>query len=133
MIAIRLNHRKYFTASFTKLLNSKLKIQGVLCLLYCNFNWFRNENSRKKNSVYWRGGFTCVDKTCDIVFIGIIDKPFENNMEITLNWNGSPNHQDRIHRIAKHRCTGLERKNLALKLVANGISNTRNDMIATKG
>ena len=73
-----------------------------------------------------------MDKNCKINYIGTIVRPYKNEMEVLLKFNGCLNHEKSIF-ISKIRCVGIEREKLAIKLVANGISNTRNEIIIDTG
>ena len=132
MIVSRSDGRKYFSAIFTKLLNEKAANKGILCMFSCKYNWFKNENGRKINTSHWRGCYNCVDKNCKLIYIGIIVRPCLNEMEVLIKFNGCSNHEKSIF-ISKIRCVGIEREKLAIKLVANGISNTRNEIIIDTG
>ena len=45
------NKRKKFKSQFDKFLNEKTQKQGLNCWLTCSFNWFKDDRSRKDNSV----------------------------------------------------------------------------------
>ena len=129
MIAVRKGGRKYFLASFTSMLNSKMKILGITCCLRSKFNWFKKDDGRKKNIWFWRGCYNCVDKNCKITYTGTIRSPILNEFELSLEWNGFALHSLMNSVSVKPRCTGEARNKLALRLIANGISNTRNEII----
>ena len=128
LIATRSDGRRYFLATFTNLLNKKVENQGILCKFTCKFNWFKNEMGRKTNTAHWRGVYTCSDKNCNMIYTGTIESLFSNKIEIILRYSGLANHKKSIY-ISKSRCVGIEREKLAIKLVADGISNTRNEII----
>ena len=128
LVAARSDGRKYFLASFTKLLNTKVEDRGIFCKLICKYNWFKNEMGRKTNSSYWRGVYICLDKNCKMIFTGTTESQYSNEMEIILKYSGLSNHEKSIF-TSKTRCVGMQRENLAIRLTANGISNTRNEII----
>ena len=132
MIAVRKGGRKYFLASFTSMLNSKINILGITCRLRSKFNWFKKDDGRKRNIWFWRGCYICVDKNCLINYTATIKNSILNEFELSLEWNGFALHSMMNSVIAKPRCTGDSRKALALRIIANGISNTRNEIILNR-
>ena len=118
--------------TFTKLLNIKLKQKNIKCYLKCNYNWFKNINGKKKLSPYWHGQYLCSNVKCPIVYNAVIEEAINTSFNLKLTWNGTADHESEFI-ISKERCTGEKRKNLALKLMTHGISNTRSDNIINKG
>ena len=86
---------------------------------------------RKKKTSLWRGVYNCIDKNCNMIYVGTIESPYSYEMEVFLKFNGLANHEKAFF-ISKRRCAGIEREKLAIKLVANGISNTRNEIIINR-
>ena len=128
------NGRKLFLSEFTHFLNKKLFENGVNCKLVMKYNWFKSEISRKKNCYFWSGMYICKIGDCKIQYHAYIEMftDFKSPFDITIKWNGNPDHQITSLKPLQPRISGLDRKSLGLELLANGITNTRNKIILEK-
>ena len=121
------NGRKYFLKQFDKILNAKIK-KYVPCKLKCNSNWFKKISGRKKTLPCWRGKYSCLFERCTVLFnaLSYMNLQACESYEVVISWNTKPTH---LEIIEKQRCDGDLRKTLRVELMANGIENTRNDII----
>jgi hypothetical protein len=123
--------RKHLLTEFSNILNEKIQKFGIYCTLRSLSNWFKVENSRKKKCSDWSGLYQCINAGCKIKYTAKIDI-FDRDIQLELNWPRDSIYCEKI--LPKtERCSGEKRKALALRLVSNGISNTRNDIINYNG
>jgi hypothetical protein len=124
--------RRFLLTEFTKLLSQKLNLMGINCTLNCLSNWFKKDQSRKKNVPAWKGNYQCINCMCKIKFCASIDTFDNEKLILHLKWSGFCQHE-KVHNYTQKRCTGEERKLMAMKLMSNGISNTLNEIIICPG
>ena len=124
------NGRKYFLRAFDQFLTDKTE-NVVPCFLKSKSNWFKNVSGRKNNLPYWRGKFHCTFQGCDTIFDACSFSDLTNSefFKIKLIWSGKSQH---IKQDPKRRITGDFRKKMSLEIMANGIENTRNNMIINR-
>ncbi len=63
---------------------------GVLCRLWCIYNWFKNVKSQKILSFFWRGSFKCTQSDCNKQFKAIVKNGlkfdmYKNSVDSILN------------------------------------------------
>ena len=110
--------RKKFKTTFDDFISSELQKAGVLCWLRHEYNWFNKKE-------FWRGRFKCINKSCSIVYNCVIKK--NSNFGVLMNVNWKHCESDHLLLQKEKRCCGTKRNNLALKLMAHGNSNIRQD------
>ncbi|RNA34449.1 hypothetical protein BpHYR1_031736 [Brachionus plicatilis] len=101
--AVSNSKRRRLLGDFEEALNTQLQKNGFNCYFKCNHNWFKSENSRKRNLPIWSGLYKCIHEECQQSIITEIAE-IENEK-------------------ISDRIMGLERKLTALKLKAEGVSN----------
>ena len=122
--------RKYFSSGFTDLLTSRLNLLGISCSLKRIYNWFRKEDGRKVNLPFWTGKYECAYFDCTRKFDCRIDKPSIKMFDVSISVTGTNiNHGLTIK---KQVLRGESRKQLAYRIAANGIANTRSELFLEK-
>lgn len=123
--------RRYFLKGFEDILNSKIK-KFVPCFMKSMSNWFKDPNSRKSKLPFWKGKYKCCIEDCDVIFhvFSFSHLQICQDFELEISWNGEPKHKIKFEKL---RCAGEQRKTLGVELTANGIENTRNEIILNKG
>lgn len=113
------NERKSFNSDFSTFLTQKIRILGSNCLLKCEYNWFRKENSRKYGD-FWSGKYSCsiCNKTFKMRWI-------REDLN-TIIFEGILSNDHSIEALKKvNHIRGEKRKALAHEIVAKGISGFR--------
>ena len=122
------NTRKYFSTGFTDLMTSRLNLLGMSCSLKMIYNWFRKEDGRK---LIYRSGLVNMNALISIVkFECRIDRPSINMFDVSVFVTGP----DINHGVTtkKQAVRGECRKKLAFRIAADGIANTRSELILDK-
>ena len=121
------NGRKYFRKAFDNILTIKMK-KFVPCALNCVSNWFRKIDGRKSTLPYWRAKFNCLFEKCETTFnaFSLTNIETSETFEVFIEWTGEVRHEVSFE---KKRCTGQQRNSLGIELKANGIENTRNQIL----
>ena len=124
------NTRKYFSTGFTDLMTSRLNLLGMSCSLKMIYNWFRKEDGRKVNLPFWTGKYECAHFDCTRKFECRIDRPSINMFDVSVFVTGP----DINHGVTtkKQAVRGECRKKLAFRIAADGIANTRSELILDK-
>jgi hypothetical protein len=122
--------RKYFSSAFTRLLTKKLHDTGINCNLSRKYNWFKKETSRKKFAPFWYGKYGCDFANCKRIFTALIDEPYTDQFQVSLYFSPLQSAHNLVTKTI--RCSGKNRTDLANKILANGVSNARCDLINTK-
>ncbi len=123
--------RRRFNTDFSNFLSDKIQLMGVAnCRLVTSTNWFRKDDSQRKNSThYWSGKYSCLDKSCQIKYIGYIEKIIDNtevNLIIRFD-NSLLSTHDLVQQ--KIKCSGEKRDQQKLELMSNGTLNTLNSNV----
>ena len=106
----------------TKLLQTK----DVKCIVKCKYNWFKEENSRKQSSSYWRGTFYC--QTCTSKFVAIIQNdPFILEKSVFININYSSDQSICQNIIKDKKCSGEQRVCLANEIMSKGYTKLKSE------
>ena len=123
--------RSKFTADFTVALSIKLQEQGTKCWLRCNYNWFKQKESRFKDAPFWRGTYTCIkEPNCLNKFVVQILKEGEiiQNIHIQIERSlKSIDHTDFVKYIP--RCCGEKRDETAKDLMSIGVMNVQTNNV----
>lgn len=120
--------RRKFNSLFVGFLNNKLKQDiNFNCELQTVSNWIKSPQSRKIESAFWTGTFKCSVKPCPKKFKSFILK--ENCAVINVLFDNYSQHQ-RI--IPKVFIRARAREELKLKILADGVRNTHNNLIIEK-
>ena len=61
---INYDDRSKLSSDFDEIISAKLREKGIKCWFICSYNWFKKENSRKQQAVFWRGSYKCIDSNC---------------------------------------------------------------------
>lgn len=120
--------RKKFLKPFHDFVNTILQDSGIKCCVYCVYNWF---SSKKDLEPCWHGLYRCVDQQCHNEYDAIIDKIIlKYDVQLIIKYNKSTFfHHNNIK--LSNRCTGEERKSIALELAAKGTAIFRNENITS--
>ena len=103
---------------------------GISCSLKRIYNWFRKEDGRKVNLPFWTGKYECAYFDCTRKFDCRIDKPSIKMFDVSISVTGTNiNHGLTIK---KQVLRGESRKQLAYRIAANGIANTRSELFIEK-
>jgi hypothetical protein len=136
------SNRKKFKTDFDDFLSDQLNKQGVFCRLRCIYNWFKNEKSQKIQSFFWRGSFKCTQSDCNkqfkaIIKNGLISDLYKNSVDSILNSStikivietddSISFHKSKVEK--KIRCSGIDRRQEAIKILAKGITNVQSENI----
>ena len=124
------DNRKVLKASFCNKLTFKLNELNYNCTLKCIYNYFKQPDSRKKTSSFWRGSFQCVNKACNALFSANIqnENQADNPTFVHITCE-KPDYINHDKEIKTQRCVGQERKLIGLELLAKGVSNKKTDNI----
>ena len=76
--------RKKFKSEFDGFLSEKIQEKGINCWLKCKWNWFKETNSKKKNSPFWKGVFNCINQDCENKFIAFIQNGVDEKKKSCL-------------------------------------------------
>lgn len=109
--------RKRFLTGFTRILATRLQIEGVKCWLNCVSNWFNKNNT-------WNGTFRCAKKDCSIIYLASL-KNVNDFYVISVSFQGIADHEKIYDQTYRTRCSGLNRKKIANNLNKMGILNTQ--------
>ena len=118
--------RTSLSPRFDDVLNRKLLDMAVFCFLVRVWNWFAV--GRKNSVVYWRGNYKC--SQCNNRFVGTIKEDPQKSR--------SDNQCIMLFRYRGNLCTertklsSEDKRKLAIRLDAEGISNTRDKNILSK-
>lgn len=115
------NGRKTLNAEGCGILCDKLRLQGMLCWIVKNFNWFKTKDSQKINSPAWNGTFYCINHGC--CRYNAHAEINKDQVKLAFIRVGTINHDFKIVHNRK-RITGEERARVALETMANGPYNT---------
>lgn len=118
--AVSNSKRRRLLGDFEEALNTQLQKNGFNCYFKCNHNWFKSENSRKKNLPIWSGLYKCIHEECQQSVITEIAEIENEKVVIKILYSDKKKHEKIIK---SDRIIGLERKLTALKLKAEGVSN----------
>ena len=124
------NGRRYFSSGFTELLTKRLNLLGTNCCLKRIYNWFSKKGGRKVNTPFWVGKYSCLHEKCSQVFECQIIEPYDLNFNVSVNATG----KDIGHEIVSvtKAIRGVKRREMANRIVANGLINTRSELILSE-
>lgn len=90
----------------------------------CDWNWLKT--GKKKNSVFWRGVYSCID--CKKSYKIWIDSIQHGSKVIfNINYDSEDHHLEIIS--PKIHCKGEERKTMMIELMAKGTSHVHNENV----
>jgi hypothetical protein len=121
VLTIETSKRRKFRTNFDDFISIELQKTGTLCWLRHKHNWF---NTKKE---FWHGVFRCIDKNCPLIYKCKIEN--NNLLGVNLDVCWKELNVTHVKLSKKNRCSGLSRKEISYKLIANGTSNTRQDHI----
>ncbi|CAF1040289.1 unnamed protein product [Brachionus calyciflorus] len=114
--------RKRLLVDFHDNLSYKLpNTYNIKCWLVNTYNWFNNK-------LFWTAKYKCKHDECNGIFTCFIKKEPNVNEDVLVfvQFNGDCIHE-KIGKIP--RCSGVKRDNLAIKLIADGISNVLDENV----
>ena len=105
--------RTKFTKEFHYAISVELQSQNIKCWLKNVWNWLSNSDN-----IQWSSEYRCVDKACKNIFKGNIYHPFNDLSSIVcvLTYQSLEIHNEYVK--CPSRCSGKERKQTALELMA---------------
>jgi hypothetical protein len=123
-----------FDTKFDNFLSERLQQYGIKCWLRSKSNWFKKQSSQKISAPYWRGLFSCSESKCTNTFKAYIKNELKKNSSIIFSrkinqaenciyvcLDKASNNHDLI--IPKVRCSGKERSEQELEILAKGVTN----------
>lgn len=118
------NRRSKLTQKGIQLLNEALQTKDFKCWIRESFNYFKSENSRKKNSPFWNGEFICVSCRTNFRLLIQNEPVYEQKIELLMNCKVlefSNFHDEKIKPVLKFY--GESRSAITLDILVNGTQN----------
>ena len=120
---INYDDRSKLSSDFDEIISAKLREKGIKCWFICSYNWFKKENSRKQQAVFWRGSYKCIDSNCQNACEAFICDGNGPLLLINIKYNKISDHLENV--VKKVSCRGNARSIQAKHLVIEGTSNVQ--------
>jgi hypothetical protein len=119
--------REYFKTDFDVILSKKLQEKGFNCWLSNSYNWFKKQNSRKKNSNFWSGLYYCCYQKCGEFEAFIKNEPnFNSDVVVFLTARNIVDHEKLSKKI---QVRGTRRNKLLNSIMMLGSDSARSNAI----